>query len=55
MLAMVWFLKKTHERRKRHCSNEFCRISKFSEMKGVVILVKVDEMYNILKSVLGIV
>ena len=55
MLAMVWFLKKTYERRKRHCSNGFCRISKFSEMKGVVLLAKVDEMYNILKNVLGIV
>ena len=50
---MFWFLKKTYERRKRRCSNGFCRISKFIETKGVVILVKVDEMYNILKSVLA--
>ena len=50
---MFWFLKKTYERRKRHCSNGFCRISKFIEMKGVAILVKVDEMYNILKNVLA--
>ena len=28
------------------------RISKFIEIKGVVILVKVDEMYNIFKSML---
>ena len=29
----------------------FQRIVKFIEIKGVVLLVKVDEMYNILKSV----
>ena len=46
----IW---KTYERGKRRCSNGFCRISKFIETKGVVILVKVDEMYNILKSVLA--
>ena len=50
--VMFRFLKKTYERRKRRCSNGFCRISKFIEMKGVVTLVKVDEMYIILKSVL---
>ena len=43
------FLKKTYERREIHCSSGFCRISKVIEMKGVVILVKVDEMYNIFK------
>ena len=53
--VMVWFLKKTYEKRKIHCSDGFCRIPKFIKMKTVVILVKVDEMYNILKSVLGIV
>ena len=37
----------------RHCSNRFSRISKFIEMKGVAILIKVDEMRNILKSVLA--
>ena len=50
---MFWVLKKTYERRIRHCSNGFSGISKFIKMKDVVILVKVDEMYNILKSVLG--
>ena len=42
---MFWFLKKTYERRKWRCSNGFYRTSKFIKMKGVVILVKVDEMY----------
>ena len=37
--VMVRFLIKTCERRKRHCSNGFCRICKFIEMQGVVILV----------------
>ena len=49
---MFWFLEKAYERRKRRCSNGFCRISKVIEMKDVVILVKVDEMYIILKNVL---
>ena len=49
---MFQFLKKTYERRKTRCSNVFCRISKFIKMKRVVTLVKVDEMYIILKSVL---
>ena len=31
------------------------RTAKVAEMKGIVILVKVDEMYNILKSLLVIV
>ena len=30
-----------------------CRTTKVIEMKGIVILVKLDEMYNILKSVLA--
>ena len=47
------FSKRHIKEEKRHCSNRFCRISKFIEMKGFVILVKVDEMYNILKSFLG--
>ena len=45
--------KKTYDRRKRHCSNGLCRISKCIEMKGAVMLVKVDEMYNILKCMLA--
>ena len=49
---MFLFLKKTYERGKIHCSSGFYRISKFIEMKGVVILIKVDEMYNIFKSML---
>ena len=51
--VMVWILKKTYDRRKRHCSNGLCRISKCIEMKGAVMLVKVDEMYNILKCMLA--
>ena len=50
---MVWILKKTHDRRKGHCSNGLCRISKCIEMKSAVMLVKVDEMYNILKCILA--
>ena len=58
--------KKTHRRWKTHCSNAFCilenhtfqRIAKFiiadfykiDFMKGIVISVKVDEMYSIWKS-----
>ena len=41
---MFLFLKKVYERGKIHCTSGFYRISKFIEMKGVVILVKVDEM-----------
>ena len=33
--------------------DRFCRISKIIEMKGVIVLVKVNEMYIILKSVLA--
>ena len=42
--VIFWFLKKTYKRRKRHCTNGIFSISKFIEMKGVVILVKVEEM-----------
>ena len=31
----------------------FKRTAKFIEIKGIVILVKVDEMYNIVKSLLA--
>ena len=31
---------------KKHYSNGFCRISKFFEVKGVAILVKVGEMFK---------
>ena len=37
---MFWFLKKIYEYRKRHCSNGFCRISKFIEIKGVAYISK---------------
>ena len=39
MLCFDLKKKKTYERRKRRCSNGFYRISKFIEMKDVVILV----------------
>ena len=32
----------------------FQRTAKFTEMKGIVMLAKVDQMYNILKSLLVI-
>ena len=49
---MVCFFKKSYDRRKRHFLNglaelenqAFQRTAKFIEMKGIVILVKLDEM-----------
>ena len=43
--VMFWFLKKAYGRRERHCSNGFYAISKFFEMKVVVISVKVEIQY----------
>ena len=48
---MLDFDFKAYERRKKHCFNG--EQKKVIEMKGIVIIVKVDEMYKILKSVLA--
>ena len=60
---MFWFLKKGIWKKKRTLlqwilqnileNQKFQSAEKFIEMKGIVILVKVDEMYNILKSLLA--
>ena len=42
MLAKFWFKKKTYERRRRHYFN--WEQQKVIEIKGIVILVKVDDM-----------
>ena len=44
---LLWILQDILE------NQAFQRIAKFMEMKDIVILVKVDEMYNILKSLLA--
>ena len=48
---MILILKKAYERRRRHCFNG--EQQKVIEMKSIFILVKVDEMQNILKSVVA--
>ena len=58
---MLWVLKKTCERRKSIASIDFAgylrksgeneafqKTGKFIEMKDIVILVKVDDIYNIM-------
>ena len=47
-----WFKKKAYERRGRHCFNG--EQQKVIEMKDNIILVKVDDMWNILKCVVTV-